>query len=70
MRWPWPLQDNSRVGQLHRVRNVSTAIDGINEIIEQGEGTDPLNPDDFVAGQLAHYYRFQEIVCGKTCQCK
>ena len=63
--WPWPLQNNSRVGQLHIVTNVSTAIDGINEIIEQGEGTDPLDPHDLVAGQLAHYYRFQEIVCGK-----
>ena len=65
VRWPWPLQNNSRVGQVHIVTNVSTAIDGINEIIEQGEGTDPLNPDDLDGGQIAHYYRFQEIVCGK-----
>ena len=65
VKWPWPLQKKSQVGQLHIVTNVSMAIYGINEIIEQGEGTDPLHPDDLVAGQLAHYYRFQEIVCGK-----
>ena len=63
--WPWPLQNNSRVGTVYIVTNMATAVDGINEIIEQGEGTDPLQPDDLVAGQLSHYYRFQEIVCGR-----
>ena len=63
--WPWTLQEEITVGTVHIVTNMATAIDGIKEIIEQGEGTDPLNPDDLDAGQLAHYYRFQEIVCGK-----
>ena len=63
--WPWPLQENNPVGEVHIVTDVSTATDGINEIIEQGEGTDLLNPGDLDGGQIAHYYRFQEIVCGK-----
>ena len=63
--WPWPLQESSTVGQVHLVTNMSTAKDGINEIIEQGEGANLIDPDDADAGQLAHYYRFQEIVCGK-----
>ena len=63
--WPWPLMENSTVGQVYIVTNTSTAKDGINEIIEQGEGADLVDPDDAETGQLAHYYRFQEIVCGK-----
>ena len=38
----------------------------MNEIIEQGEWTDPLDPDEVDAGQFAHYYWFQEIVCGEN----
>ena len=65
VKWPWPLQENSTIGQVHIVTNKTTALNGINEIIEQGEGTGPVDPDDLKAGQLVHYYRFQEIVCGR-----
>ncbi len=60
--WPW---DNP-YGTLHRVTDLSTAMDAINEIIEQGEGNSPINPTDSQPdGQLAHYYRFEEINCGR-----
>lgn len=53
-----------------RINNKQKAIDAIDVIIEQGEGTssDPhfpdgdSNPDD---DKLAHYYRFAELVKGK-----
>ena len=63
--WPWDLKDNNTLGKVHIIKDVSTALAGIKEIIEQGEGSGPLDPDDALTGQLAHYYRFQEIVCGR-----
>jgi hypothetical protein len=45
------------------VHNLPTAIEAIDLIVEQGEGTktSPLDP----AHQPAHYYRFSEIYFGK-----
>jgi rubrerythrin len=57
---------------LFRITNEEQAIRGINIIIDQGEGTskDPfVDPNDTSAGTLpepAHFYRFEEIVKGKT----
>ena len=57
---------------LFPITNEKTAIDGINIIIDQGEGTttDPfVKPlDDGNVEELAHYYRFEEIYKGKTIQ--
>jgi hypothetical protein len=49
--------------QTIEVHNLDTAIDAINLIVEQGEGTktSPLEPGH----GLAHYYRFAEIYYGK-----
>lgn len=52
-------------GTLYNVTNVSTAQDAINEIVAQGEGETPLNPDQIDADGYAHFYQFEEIVCGK-----
>ena len=37
-------------------------MNAINEIIEQEEGTGPIDPDD-EGNQLAHFYKFEEILC-------
>ena len=60
--WPW---DNP-YGTLYQITNLSSAMDAINEIIEQGEGNSPIDPEDSQPdGQLAHFYRFEQIVCGR-----
>lgn len=48
------------------VKDVETAKQAINTIIDQGEGTtqSPLEAAD--SGKFAHYYRFMEIQQGKT----
>lgn len=55
---------------LFPIKTVTDAINGINIIIDQGEGTstDPfVAPEDETYGSVepAHYYRFEEIVEGK-----
>ena len=50
--------------ELNPIMNVQTAKDAILDVIVlQGEGTD-VSPQD-EQGNLAHYYRFQQIVKGK-----
>jgi hypothetical protein len=50
-------------GRLYAVTNPDSAMLAIHEIVEQGEGTSPDNPYGF-EHELAHYFRFQEIVEG------
>ncbi len=49
---------------LYPITTKTQAISAINVIIEQGEGTStsPLDPE----GELAHYYKFEEIYKGKA----
>jgi hypothetical protein len=49
--------------QTIHIHNVATAVEAINLIVEQGEGTttSPLDPEH----QPAHYYRFAEIYNGR-----
>lgn len=51
------------VEELIAITNLPTALEAIETIVEQGEGT-PRGPTDD-EGELAHYYRFAEIVEGK-----
>jgi hypothetical protein len=58
------------VGRLSAVTNRQTALDALELIKEQGEGTsasprDPTAGGSADADDLAHYYRFAEIVAGK-----
>lgn len=55
--WPHP-------GEMIAVTDLDSAIAAINEIVEQGEGASPIDPDD-PDGELAHYYKFAEIVHGR-----
>jgi hypothetical protein len=58
VRWPW----KNTYGTLHIVNDTISAMNAINEIVEQGEGTSPIDPDD-EGNQLGHFYRFEEILC-------
>ena len=59
--WPW-TEPNS-VGKVYIITDEESAQDAINQIIEQGEGETPLNPNQIATGQYGHFYRFEEIVC-------
>ena len=59
--WPWNGTDY--VGNLMKVDNLETAQLAIKEIINEGEGASPLNPNSNFDGEYAHFYRFEEIVC-------
>ena len=59
VQWPW----NNNYGVLHIVNDSASAMNAIKEIIEQGEGTNPIDPED-EGNQLAHFYKFEEILCG------
>jgi hypothetical protein len=52
------------VGKLVVVTDLKSARAAIHEIVEQGEGASPVDPDDD-EGELAHYYKFAEIVHGR-----
>lgn len=54
--WPEP-------GKLIPVADLRAALRAIHEIVDQGEGTARFKPENR-AGELAHYYRFAEIVQG------
>lgn len=51
-------------GKMVVVHDLETASAAIDEIVEQGEGSSATNPDD-TDGELAHYYKFEEIVRGR-----
>lgn len=60
-------------GQVIVVTNLETALQAIDEIVEQGEGIHESiwNGDDVnfqQAAQVSHYYRFQQILLGRTYQ--
>jgi len=57
------LETPSSIGKVHHVKDSDSAIKGINEIIEQGEGSGPISAEQFKTGQYGHFYRFEEIVC-------
>lgn len=51
-------------GEIVVVHDLETALQAIDEIVEQGEGSSATDPDD-PEGELAHYYKFEEIVRGR-----
>jgi hypothetical protein len=51
-------------GRLFAIATLDDARAAIREITEQGEGTAPLRPGDGDR-ELAHYYKFSEIVAGR-----
>ena len=47
------------------VHDVASAREAIEVIVEQGEGTETSPADHFEDEEIAHYYRFEEIVKGR-----
>ena len=61
VKWPW--KEHHNIGKLYTVTDLKTANEAITQIVHQGEGASPVNPESGTQGQYAHYYRFEEIVC-------
>lgn len=59
----WPY--NNDYGHIFIVKDLNTAKMAIEEIIEQGEGRQPGDPRSNKREDLAHFFKFQEIVCGR-----
>lgn len=58
------VSDWTGTGKLYVITNLEQALTAIEEIKRQGEGASALNPDDGDQ-ELAHYYKFAEIVAGR-----
>ncbi|MBP6823488.1 MAG: ferritin-like protein [Acidobacteria bacterium] len=58
------VSDWTGTGKLYVITNLEQACAAIQEIKHQGEGVAPLDPDDGDK-ELAHYYKFAEIVAGR-----
>lgn len=58
------VKDWTGPGQLYVIDSLEKAELSLKEIMEQGEGATPLDPDD-TDQELAHYYKFSEIVEGR-----
>ncbi len=54
----------SGLGKLYVINSLQDALNAIDEIKDQGEGTDAKDPMDG-DGELAHYYKYSEIVEGR-----
>lgn len=57
------VSDWSGMGKLYVITSLEDALNAIDEIMDQGEGTKATNPYDG-QGELSHYYKYAEIVAG------
>ena len=62
IQWPWKEND---YGQLHVVSSLGDARAAISAIREQGEGSTPVDPTYSDSHDLAHFFVFEQIVCGR-----
>ncbi len=63
LKWPWDMYDTTSM--LYQVKSINDANSAIDMIVEQGEGTDQLDPTYLGSQELAHFYKFGEIACKK-----
>lgn len=59
----WPYSND--YGHIYIVKDLATAVKALEEIVEQGEGMQPGDPRSYKRDDLAHFFKFQEIVCGR-----
>ena len=59
----WPYSND--YGHVFVVKDIASAEEAVNEIVEQGEGMQPGDPHSNRREDLAHFFKFQEIVCGR-----
>ena len=64
--WPWPIYD--KTSQLYKVNNIKDANASIEMIIEQGEGTETMDPTYLGTEELAHFFKFGELACKRHIQ--
>ena len=63
VKWPWDTAKS--VGYIVPVTNMASALEAIDLVISEGEGAGLLNPNEIGSDTLAHFYKFEEIVCQK-----
>ncbi len=62
MKWPsW--HKGSHVGALIPIVDTDSALRAVEIIVSQGEGMDVQYPFGINTGSLAHFFKFEEIVC-------
>ena len=61
VQWPWVPSDAT--GGLILVNGTQTALEGMEMIVTQGEGSGLLSPKQIGDKTYAHFYKFEEIVC-------
>lgn len=61
LHWPWELEHQHT--RLHKIDNIHTANFAIEMIIEQGEGSDQMDPTYLRTNELAHFFKFEELAC-------
>lgn len=64
VQWPWNA--TSEIGTVHIIRDHSSAVNAVREVITQGEGASVVNPYDIATNSLAHFFKFEEVVCQNT----
>ena len=63
VKWPWDARED--VGDVITVTDKASALKAIDIIVSQGEGSGLLDPTEIGSEKLAHFYKFEEIVCRK-----
>ena len=64
----WPWETTATIGTLYRVSDLESAISGLEQITEQGEGASDNDPVDESTKQYAHFFRYEEIFCENELQ--
>jgi hypothetical protein len=59
----WPWDPTNQVGEVHPITDAASAIHSIKNITAQGEGEGLMDPSDIGNYTLAHFFKFEEIVC-------
>ena len=61
MTWPWTAHEDGI--KLRTVSSIEDAIEAINVIIEEGEGTEQRDPTYLKSSELAHFFKFEMLAC-------
>ena len=59
----WPYDPASEVGDVVNVTDTESALFGIQSVVVQGEGEGLLDPTDLDNDTIAHFFKFEGIVC-------
>ncbi len=61
VQWPW--NPDSEIGNVVTVTDTDSALQGIEMVVAQGEGEGLLDPTDLDNDTIAHFFKFEGIVC-------